>query len=225
MALKMHKDCFIDKGWKVVRAIKDIANKHNMVLAGGTALALHLGHRISYDLDFFIDRDFKVEPLISDIRKTGLSFQVISEGEGTLTVAIEGVKVSFLRYEYEFLEPKVEYKGITFAGILDIATMKVIAINQRGTRRDFVDLYVILQTYPFYRVAEYLVRRYGKGRINPVHIGKSMFYFSDADSNPEPAYAKGKAVEWETVKKFFRAHARQFMLDLEVAVKESRNAL
>lgn len=115
--------------------------------------------------------------------------------------------------------PRVKYKGINLAGILDIAAMKVIAINQRGTKRDFIDLYVILQAYPFHKIAEHLVMRYGRERISPVHTGKSMVYFLDADSHPEPVYMKGKALKWDAVKKFFVSHAKQFVYDLEAAVR------
>lgn len=103
--------------------------------------------------------------------------------------------------------------------MLDTASMKVIAISQRGTKRDFVDLYFILQKMPFHKIADHMVRRFGKERINPVHIGKSLVYFSDADSNPEPQYMKGKNIDWDKVKKFLRNHVKQFVLDLDTAVK------
>ncbi len=184
-------------------------------MAGGTALALQIGHRISYDLDFFSNQDFQTESLISDIRKSGVPFQVISEAEGTLMAEVGGVKVSLFKYEYEFMEKTIPFQGIELAGIMDIAAMKVIAISQRGTKRDFVDLYVILQEMPFHRIAEHMIRRFGKERINPVHIGKSLVYFSDADSDPEPAYLKGKELDWERIKRFFRGHVKQCVLDLE----------
>jgi hypothetical protein len=98
--------------------------------------------------------------------------------------------------------------------------MKVIAISQRGTKRDFVDLYSILQDIPFHRIAEHMIKRFGKERVNPIHIGKSLSYFSDAESNPDPEYIKGKSVKWDIVKKFFKRHARQFTLDLDAALKD-----
>lgn len=107
------------------------------------------------------------------------------------------------------------------AGILDIASMKVIAISQRGTKRDFIDLYVILQEVPFHKIAEHMINRFGKERINPLHIGKSLVYFSDAESNPEPEYVKGKEIKWDKIKKFFKGHAKQFVLDLDIAHKKS----
>lgn len=105
------------------------------------------------------------------------------------------------------------------AGILDITSMKVIAIGQRGTKRDFVDLFFILQDIPFHKVAEHMVRLFGKERINAIHLGKSFVYFSDAESNPEPEYIKGKEISWDNVKKFFKHHVKQFVFDLDMAVK------
>jgi hypothetical protein len=215
----MHKECFPEKGWKVLREMKDMLAKRGAIMAGGTALALHIGHRISVDLDFFTNKEFKVEPVILEIKKTGLNFSIIAEGDGYITANIEDTKFSLLRYEYPFLDKPAVYKGIQVAGVFDIASMKVIAISQRGTKRDFVDLYFILQDIPFHKLADHMVRRFGGERINPVHIGKSLVYFSDAESNPEPEYLKGKEVSWSKVKSFFRQHVRQFAFDLDAAVK------
>ena len=215
----MYKECLPNKGWKILYGLKDILAKYRATLAGGTALALHLGHRISIDLDFFTNVNFKVESIISEIRKKGYPFRIISEGEEYLIVDVDGIKVSLFKYEYPFMEKPVIYKGVQVAGILDIASMKVIAISQRGTKRDFVDLFCILQDVPFHKVAEHMVRRFGRERINPIHIGKSLVYFSDAESNPDPEYINRKELSWDNVKKFFRHHVKQFVFDLDMAVK------
>ena len=215
----MHRECLPEKGWRVLSCLKDLIKKYHFVIAGGTALALHLGHRISKDFDLFTDAEFKVESIIPGIRKAGHQFHVISEGEGFLTANIDGIKVSFFRYDYPFIEKPVIYRGVRIAGIHDIASMKVVAISQRGTKRDFVDLFFFLQGVPFHKLAEHMVKHFGKERISPVHIGKSLVYFSDAESNPEPEYIKGKETSWDKVKRFFRNHVRQFLLDLDTAVK------
>jgi hypothetical protein len=214
---KMCKECLPEKAWRILYGLRSTLAKYGVVLSGGTALALHLGHRISVDLDFFTNMNFNVEFLISEIRKTGYPYRIISEGEGYLIVDLDGIKVSFFKYDYPFLEKQVVYKGVYVAGILDIASMKVIAMSQRGTKRDFVDLFFILQDTPFHNVAEHMVKRFRKERINPIHIGKSLVYFYDADSNPEPEYIKGKEISWDNVKKFFRHHVKQFVFDLSTA--------
>jgi len=212
----MHKECFPKKGWEVLAMIKPILLKHDAVLAGGTALALQIGHRISLDLDFFTASAFDVESVISAIRTTGQKFRVLAEGEGHLVMDIEGVKFSLFRYDYPFLDKLAHHQGVTISGILDIAAMEIRAISQRGTKRDFVDMYFILQKIPFHKVAEHMVRRFGKERVNPILIGKALSYFADADSNPEPEYIK--KVKWEKIKTFFKQHAKQLTLDLRSAL-------
>ncbi len=214
----MHKECFPEKGWQVLKNIKDTFTKYNAVLSGGTALSLHLGHRISEDLDFFTGAEFRIDSVFSDIRKTGCLFRIISEGDDYLIFDVEGIKVSLFKYDYPFLEKPVVYKKILISGVLDIASMKIIAIGQRGTKRDFIDLYFILQDIPFHKIADHMVKRFGKERINPIHTGKSLVYFSDAESNPEPQYMEGKGIRWDAVKKFFRHHVKQFVYDLETAI-------
>lgn len=144
----------------------------------------------------------------------------MAESGDHLVADIEGVKFSLFLYEYPFIERPTAYNEINVAGVLDIAAMKVIAISQRGAKRDFVDLYFILQNIPFHKVTEHMVRRFGKKRINPIVTGKALVYFSDADSDPEPEYA-GKKVKWETIKTFFKQHVKQFVLDLGIAGSEA----
>lgn len=216
----MHRECFSENGWKILSSLKEIFNKHNAVLAGGTALALHLGHRISMDLDFFTVSDFYTERIFSKIRGIGYIFRLISEGDGYFLIEVDGIKISMFKYEYPFIEKPVMYEGIKVAGILDIASMKTITISQWGTKRDFVDLYFIMQNIPFHKIVKCMVKRFGKERINPIHIGKSLVYFSDAESHPEPEFLKGKEVSWDQIKKFFRNHVKQIVYDLDVATKD-----
>ncbi len=217
----MHRECVPQKGWKVIRDLKALLNRYEAILAGGTALALQIGHRVSLDLDFFTCRTMKVETIIIAMRKSARSFRIMSEGHDHITASVEGVKVSLFRYEYPFLEKPRTLEGLNIAGVLDIAAMKLIAISQRGTKRDFIDLYFIMQDVPFHRIAEHSVDRFGKDRINPVHIGKSLVYFSDAESHPDPEFLKGKEVEWGNVKRFFKQHVKQIVLDLHTAVNKN----
>ena len=219
--MKTYKACLPDKGWSALTALRSIIQANQFLLAGGTALALQKGHRISYDLDFFTLRSFRNDKLISEIKKTAIPFQIVAEEEGSLTLDIDGVKVSFFRYEYPFFDKIVEIGQTPMAGLLDIAAMKVIAIIQRGAKRDFIDLYTILQEIPFHKLAGHMIKRFGKERVNPVQMGKSFVYFADADTNPEPAYRKGVGLNWEDVRKFFRTHVKQFVFDLEAAKKET----
>jgi len=103
LILKMHRECLAPKGWSVLKKLGGIVSKHEFVLAGGTALALWIGHRISYDLDFFMRHDFRNDSLIPKIKKSTKDYQILSEEEGSLTLEIEGIKVSFFKNEYPFI--------------------------------------------------------------------------------------------------------------------------
>jgi hypothetical protein len=215
----MHKDILPEKTMMVLSRLAKTLKKYDAILAGGTGLALHLGHRVSVDLDFFTGKEFRVESLVSDIRKTALPFQVVRDEEDTLIAFVGGIKTALFRYEYPFLEKTGQLEGIRVAGVLDIASMKVIAISQRGTKRDFADLYFILNEIPFPRIASHMVSRFGPERLSPVHTGKSLVYFIDAESEPDPEYMEGKDPGWEKVKTFFKDHVKQLVLDLDSAIK------
>ncbi len=191
--------------------------KEGFVLAGGTALALQLGHRISDDLDFFTSHSFVTEELFRKIKGKRLSPVVLQEGKGTLTVLVKEVKLSFFYYHYPFLEKPRGDLGIPLAHVVDIASMKIIAINQRGAKRDFIDLYFILQQIPFWKIVENLFHRYGPGRISPMQISKSLVYFEDAEGDPEPRYCGAERPAWSQVKKFFQGRCKQLALDLQQA--------
>lgn len=96
--------------------------------------------------------------------------------------------------------------------------MKVIAISQRGSKWDFVDLYRMLQDVPFTKVAIRMIERYGAEMVSPTVIGKAIIYFKDAEGDPDPQFIN-KKIAWETVKKYFVNHVRQFMIDIDRALK------
>ena len=218
MAVTMHSKCLLPQAHKLLTTLKNITNKYNFVLAGGTAFALQIGHRISVDLDFFSEKQFSTDALYRELQKAGLKAIVQQETEGTLTAMVNEVKVSLLHYPYPFLDKRLLWKGIEIAGIIDIAAMKVMAITQRGAKRDFVDLYFILKDIPFRKIAENMIQRYGADRLNPVNIGKALAYFSDADIDPDPQYCGKEKPDWNSIKKFFVKNVRQMVMDLQESV-------
>lgn len=215
----MHREAVSAKLLEFMGMVAPIADKLNAVLAGGTSLALQLGHRTSADLDFFTQSSFNNEYIISEIGKNVAGFQVIDEKEDTLSLIGNGIKLSFFRYPYPFIEERVRFEGVSLSGILDIASMKILAIVQRGTKRDFVDLFFVLQDVPFAKVARNMVARFGTDRLNPVVMGKALVHFIDADSNPDPNFVVGMQVDWGTIKKFFRNHVKAMVLELDQVSK------
>jgi len=106
-------------------------------MAGGTAAALHMGHRKSEDFDFFSPGDFEPEMLALALGQRE-SFTVSSSGAGTLHGLVNDIRISFLRYEYPLLFPTVDFSSIAVADIRDIALMKITAIAGRGSNKPAV---------------------------------------------------------------------------------------
>lgn len=215
----MRLDCLLPAARKVLKTIAPVVAERRFVLAGGTAAALRLGHRVSVDFDFFTEYAFQPDKLLLSIRDLHLTATVLQEEPGTLTLSVKGVKVSFFQYPYSFDEATSVLHGVPIAGLIDIASMKLIAMAQRGAKRDYVDLYAILQDTPFPKIAANMIRRYGKDRVNPVVIGKALVFFKDADMDPDPAYL-GRKKDWAAIKRFFVNHVQQFVLDMHRARSE-----
>jgi nucleotidyltransferase AbiEii toxin of type IV toxin-antitoxin system len=169
-------------------------------LAGGTGLALQLGHRRSRDFDFFSRDPVDPEALIQRIHAIG-GFSVVSQGAETLHTVIQGTKVSFLRYSYPVLFPFDLFGQVNVADPRDIAGMKMSAIAGRGTKRDFVDLYAVSRQYGFDRLMEWFKQKFAQVNYSTVHILKSLTYFEDAEKDPMPDMLI--PLSWEEVKQFF----------------------
>lgn len=183
-----------------------LAEVRRFYLAGETALALHLGHRRSRDLDFFSARAFAPQDLLSAGRPAG-AIQVLLEAPGTLTVTIASIPTSFFHYDYPLLLPLHESPwGIQLADPADIAAMKLRAIAGRGSRKDFVDLHAyVLKGEGLERVFETFREKYRGIAVDPYHLARSLCYFDDAEVEPMPDMIH--AARWDEIKAFFRAEA------------------
>jgi predicted nucleotidyltransferase component of viral defense system len=188
----------IDK--KTKRVLEQIAGTEiakNFYLAGGTALAIQLGHRESIDLDWFCQGDFSNGKIKEELSKIG-KFKISSEEEGTIHGELNGVKVTFLRYNYGQLYPFVPFEGINLADERDIAAMKIDAISTRGSKKDFVDLYFLTETYSLSDLISVFENKFSHIEYNRLHILKSLTYFEEAEDEPMPVMLK--KVSWERVK-------------------------
>ena len=182
----------------------------NWILAGGTGLAFRLGHRTSEDLDFFRTDDLDIRGL-HDVLGTHGDYETLQEAEHTLTVLIRNTKLSFFRVRDPFLFEPGKYRFFSIAAIEDIGLMKLAAISGRGSRKDFADLYMILQQAPpLDDYFDMLPRKYGASRINTYHILKSLTYFDDAEAEPLPQMLV--PFDWDECKAFFVRHARSIIL-------------
>ncbi|MFH1777135.1 MAG: nucleotidyl transferase AbiEii/AbiGii toxin family protein [Candidatus Omnitrophota bacterium] len=179
-------------------------------LAGGTALALQLGHRISYDLDFFTSKEFDENKLLPEIKKIS-DFQLENIAWRTILGKFAGVRFSMFYYEYPLLYPTKRFGMINITDIRDIAAMKIAAIASRGTKRDFVDFYFICKEYLSLKEAIQLYdKKYKNLAATQVHIMKSLIYFDDAESDEMPTMLK--KVLWEDIKKHFEDVVKKLVI-------------
>jgi hypothetical protein len=186
--------------------LADAGLTESFYLAGGTAAALHLGHRISIDLDFFRPDPFDSSQLAARLSDLG-QFRLERLADNTLLGELEGVRTSFFCYHYPLLVEPVSVLGVKVAGIEDIAAMKLDAISRRGTRRDFIDLYFIAQSgLTLSEALQCYQRKYVGLNLNLVHLVKSLTYFADAETDPMPQMLI--ELSWDDVKRFFERETR-----------------
>jgi len=179
-------------------------------LAGGTGLALQLGHRVSDDFDFFRTGPFDNRRLFDILLKAGDVEALQDEGD-TFTAIVGLTKLSFFRIPDPFLFSGIPYRFFCLADLRDISLMKLIAIAGRGSRKDFLDLYTVLRGgLSIEQLFEWLPERYGQGRFNTYHILKSLTYFEDADREPMPRMLE--PFDWKECKAFFVREAHAIVL-------------
>ncbi len=168
-------------------------------LAGGTALAIHFGHRLSIDLDFFSGEPFSAEELVSGLERGGVKLTEIELAPETLHALIRQTKVSFLHYPYPLLEDLVSFEGIALASPLDIALMEIVAIASRGSRKDFIDLYFLLKKHGLSQIFQKFPLKFPVPKLDPYHYMKSITFFDDAETEPMPRMLV--TCNWSNVKR------------------------
>ena len=173
-------------------------------LAGGTALALQEGNRKSIDLDFFtLEKVFNVKTLLVNFIENK-DWHATFEENGTLYGELFGAKVSFIAYP--FFIPKQEfisYGSIRILKSRDIGVMKIIAVSQRGKKRDFFDLYWCAHHIePLIDLIKRLPEQYPSVAHDYHHILKSLVFFDDAESDPDPE--TNFNTDWKEIKSFFQ---------------------
>lgn len=195
----------IPAGWsEAAQRLADRSVLEGFYLAGGTGLALHVGHRRSVDLDLFREAEFSSTDLRDRLRTTE-GFARLETAPGTVHLQLGGVKVSFFHCPYPLLFPARRFDMLAVADPRDIACMKVDAIANRGSRRDFVDLYIAARIYGLARILEWFVEKYASVSYSRTHLLKALTYFEDAERDPPPDLLA--PLSWSDVRTFFRTEA------------------
>ncbi len=180
----------------LLRSLMQKEYLNSFVLVDGTALALQLGNRESIDLDMFSTADFSSNEVLSSLLN---DYQIVVNNQHTQTLisTINQVKVDFIKFHYPFIRPFVVIENIRMAAVEDIAAMKLDAITGRGSKKDFYDLYFLLQQYSIDDLFSFYAEKYP--HQTTFHVMRSLTYFDDAEIQPNPIVFD-KTITWEIVK-------------------------
>jgi nucleotidyltransferase AbiEii toxin of type IV toxin-antitoxin system len=202
--MTFHTEILGSRQARALQHLGPLLTPRGFYLAGGTALALHLGHRRSVDLDWFTGGPFE-EPLrlVQRLREAGISFITEAVDSGTLHGTLSRVRVTLLEYGYPLLQPLHHWEEMNcqLAALLDLATMKLSALAQRGARKDFVDLYALVQSgLPLQQMLQAYRQRFGVQDLS--HVLYSLVFFDDAEREPMPKMFW--RIRWPAIKKAIR---------------------
>ena len=205
---EVHTDILNQTQKNILPALAKALSGSNLYMAGGTALALQVGHRPSVDFDFFRETIGSPEALLQKFKEQHIHCNVISISNETLYIDVNTVQVSFIGYDYPLLQAPILWKeyDLNLAGIDDIACMKLSAITNRGSRKDFIDLHYIAQNYrSIDDCLKLFIQKYDQRDIG--HVIRSLIFFEDADA--EPAVKANLQVNWDTIKKDFEVWVKR----------------
>lgn len=203
----MHPEVLPPEQQACLRQLGPAATAEGFHLIGGTAVAIHLGHRQSVDFDW-CTQQFPGEPvnLTASLADRGVRLTPTSLAHGTVHGSVDGVKVSFLEIKPPLLEPALEWPeyGCRLASPADLAAMKLLAVSQRGTKKDFIDVHALGGALPLQAMIDAYCHRFGltdSGRVLA-----ALCYFDDADMEPMPTMLVPS--DWEAIKHAIRRQVR-----------------
>jgi len=180
----------------------DLESLKNYHLVGGTALALHIGHRLSIDIDLFGIEELDSDSLVADLSSLG----ELKLSKNIKIFELNTIKLDVVTYQYKLLKTHLTDSSIRLVSKEDIGAMKLNAITGRGSRKDFIDLYFLLKIFSLKEMMEFYLRKYPEGSEFLVY--KSLVYFEDADKQPMPEMKF--PAEWSEIKKLISTETNKF---------------
>jgi len=200
----IHWNILDQKRKDILPLLKSISLDDGFYLAGGTGLALQIGHRDSIDFDFFKQGDFDTDVFLSKLENifTGHTLMVTQNEKNTISCIVDDtIKFSFFGFKYKVLKPFIETEYFNLASIEDIACMKFSAILSRSLEKDYVDLYFILQNFDLKTLIDISLEKFEN--IDSALILKSLIYFDDIVNEPI-IFKENHEVSFEVVKDFLK---------------------
>jgi hypothetical protein len=193
----------------------------SFALAGGTALALQLGHRKSIDLDFFTVSPFVCED-IKQVLEEKYNFQPSLVGKNTLKGFIDNVKIDMLAHQYPQIDAQQTIENVRMYSIKDIAAMKLNAITTNGTRiKDFIDIAFLSERLPLNEMLDAYSLKYD---ADPYIAVRALLYFNDIDAS-EPVFMMQGKLDWKAVtdRLILLSNAPQKKFDADLRKKKNIN--
>lgn len=206
--MSFHTEVLSDEQLRILPCLASFASAQGFYLGGGTAVALYLGHRTSLDFDWFSRKDMG-DPLLlaQSARRSGLASTDIQTAPGTLHMLVDGVRISFFEYPYAEVDNALVLPefSLELASLDDLGCMKLAAIAQRGSRKDFVDLFFIATEHkPIEEILHLYCQKYSTSDIGHILVG--LTYFDDADD--EPSLVMLREASWDNIKREFQQWSR-----------------
>jgi hypothetical protein len=188
----LKKETLPKHSFKLLQEIASIKTFEEFYLAGGTALALQIGHRESIDLDFFTGKEFKTAIL----SKFPTTYQVVSLNDNSIELIAERTKVFFFYFAFPLYKDLINVEGIRFADPVDIGLMKLLALQGRTTRKDIIDLYFIdKEIMPLEELLQLFEKHYPSESFNSYNSLKTILSTSTLENQPMPKMMK--EVNWD----------------------------
>jgi hypothetical protein len=194
----MHKEIFTDEQIAMLPFVEGFSRDFGLV--GGTAIALHIGHRRSIDFDLFSQKKFGNQSLLNKILNHFKTDKIIVNKQGELTLVARGVKFTFFQFPFA-IEYTVTLGGIRLPNLLTLSAMKAYALGQRAKWKDYVDLYFIIKDHFSIReISQKSTEIFGEN-FNEKLFRSQLSYFEGIDYAEEVVFMPGFEVDDEVVKK------------------------
>lgn len=194
---------------QLLKKIQTLDSLKMFSLAGETGLSLYYGHRISVDIDLFYTQDFNVETIILEINSffKNDNISILSKEKNSILLSINDVKIDILAHQYPLIKSSNIYGNIKLYAKEDIIAMKLNALANRGTKKDFFDIYEVLQTYSLENILSFFTKKYVNN--DTFYILRSLVYFKDAENDKDPIMIK--KYNWEKVKSSLNTFVEAFL--------------
>lgn len=201
----MHKEILSKKQQGMLPELKIFSQNYGLV--GGTAIALHLGHRQSIDFDLASLNAIDTAALRNKIQNFGKIETVIMDNTEEYTLIVNGVKFTFFHYPFPIIFSEKINEIISTPDITALAAMKAYTLGRRAKWKDYVDLYCIIKKIgsldPIIKKAKEIYKK----EFNEKNFRSELAYFEDIDFSEKIIYTKGHEINNEEIKKTLTEHS------------------